>query len=434
MSINDMIAATPLGPILDRPVGEVIAGLGLPPLPQLPSLPPMPGLPPLPVIDVGQLVKPIVDLLGGFGTGDLSTAEFDPTTIFDGLSTVLETSMSMAQAAMKIGDQLWSGQASMSAIAKTEEAGVDGGRLATQGTGMSIDIQAAAGIVAAGVAALQAVLVATIGRITAAVALSGPAALPVAVSLAGAGLAEASAVVAATRAQLLAPTTHMTVNGAPVPVTGAPAVTAGSSPSPFAMAGTVLDALSPLVSTAGQVPSMVAAPLRQAMTAAGPAMRPAAYETTTTTAGGPAGGRGAETGRTMTAGGGTAPTGGGSGGGGVGVPAVPLGAARPSVPTMVGATEPAAFSPGSGVRTAAVASAPMPASMAPLAAAGAARGAGVSGDPHDIPDYLVTEDNGVRVVGMVPDVAPPVLGADAEAETEPGPDIRLQLGPDLPRS
>ena len=64
MSIQDMIDATPLGPILDRPVGEVLAGLGLPPIPQLPALPPMPGLPPLPTIDIGMLLKPITDLLG----------------------------------------------------------------------------------------------------------------------------------------------------------------------------------------------------------------------------------------------------------------------------------------------------------------------------------------------------------------------------------
>ncbi|WP_338836399.1 hypothetical protein [Gordonia polyisoprenivorans] len=430
MSVNDMIAATPLGPILDRPVGDVLAGLGLPPLPEFPPLPPLPGLPPLPVIDVGLLVKPITDLLGSFGTGDLSAADFDPTVIFQGLSTMLESSMSMAQAALKIADEVWGGQSAVSAAAKTGEASVNSGQLAVQGSGMSFDIQAAAGIVAAGVATLQAILAATIAKITAAVSFTGPAALPLAVSLAALGLSEATAAVAATRAQLLAPTTHMTVNGAPVAVTNAPTGAAGAAQSPFALAGTILDAVSPVVSTATEIPSMLTAPLQQVLAAGDTAVRPAAYVAPEDGGGGPSGPGGGPAGL------GAMPTGAGGagrGGGGAGGAAVtaPLGAARSGMP-VVGATEPASYTPASPARAVSGTTTPMPASMAPMAAAGAARGAGTSDDTHEVPDYLVTEDNGKQMVGGVADVAPAVLGADADPETPP--DIELRLGPAGPLS
>ncbi|MGC4933626.1 hypothetical protein ACLQ3C_08070 [Gordonia sp. DT30] len=427
MSVNDLIAATPLGPILDRPVGEVLAGLGLGPLPEFPPLPPLPGLPPLPVIDVGLLVKPITDLLGGFGTGELSTADFDPTMIFQGLSTVLDTSMSMAQGAMQIADELWSGQSTVSAVAKTGAASVNSGQLAVQGSGMSFDIQAAAGIVAAGLAVLQAILAATIAKITAAITLTGPAALPLTVSLAGLGLSEATAAVAATRAQLLAPTTHMAINGAPVPVTNAPTGTAGAGPSPFALAGTILEAMAPVVSAATEVPSMLTAPLQEMRAADGAAVRPAAYVAPDTGGSGPAGPGGGPAGLGMVGVG----AGVRGGGGGLGAVAAPLGSARPSVPVS-GATEPAGFTPGTSPRTATAAAAPMPASMAPVAAAGAARGAGTADEAYEVPDYLVTEGNGHHMVGVVSGVAPAVFGADPVAEVGPHTDIELRLAPPGP--
>ncbi|MGW0039064.1 hypothetical protein [Gordonia sp. NPDC003376] len=426
-----MIAATPLGPILDRPVADVLVGLGLPGLPEIPPLPPLPGLPPLPTVDLGLLVKPITDLLGGFGTGDLATADFDPTMVFDGLSTVLETSMTMAQSALELADTLWVGQSSIAAAAKTGEASVNSGQLSAQGTGISFDIQTAAGIVAAGLAAVQAILAATVGKMLAAVPLipSG-AGLPLVTGFAAEGLSEATAAVAVTRAQLLAPTTHMTVNGVPVPVTAAPtAATGAAAQSPFAVAATVLDAIAPMVSTATELPSMLVTPMTKML---------AADETTLVRPGDRA-----RTDDPDGAGGGP-PTGAGTvpvraaaggGGGSLGVAAgvtAPLGAARTPVPGGVGATEPASYTPGPSARGASVAATPVPASMAPVAAAGAARGLGGEGH-HEVPDYLVTEDNGRDLVGATPGVAPPVLGDDAtDAPPEPMPDIRLRLGPDGP--
>jgi hypothetical protein len=70
--------------------------------------------------------------------------------------------------------------------------------------------------------------------------------------------------------------------------------------------------------------------------------------------------------------------------------------------------------------------------MAPLAGAGAARGAGAGAgtEEHQVPDYLVTEDNGQRVVGEVPDVVPAVIGQeDDQPAASASPDIELRLGP-----
>jgi hypothetical protein len=67
--------------------------------------------------------------------------------------------------------------------------------------------------------------------------------------------------------------------------------------------------------------------------------------------------------------------------------------------------------------------------MAPMGAMGAGRGAGASDDQYDTADYLVTELNGTRIIGDIPDVAPAVLGEPQTEDKLPSPDVRLRLGP-----
>ncbi|GAC47346.1 hypothetical protein [Gordonia aichiensis] len=429
MSIQDMIDATPLGPILDRPVGDVLAGLGLPQIPQFPALPPMPGLPPLPTIDVGLLLQPITDLLGGFGTGDLSGAAIDPSMVFSGLSTVLDTAMSSAAEALSALDALWAGQASTGATTKTAQASVDSAALSTQGGVMSIDIQAAAGIVAAGLATVQGIIAATIGKI----AVLGPGLVTpigqsVAVGFAAEGLAEATAAVAVTRAQLLGPTTQMVVNGAPVNVTSPPTAATSAAQSSFALASSILGAVSPLVSTAAQLPSALLNPVSDMLGTEsitdGEAVRGEhLVGGDGPESSGPGGGSGDARVAAASAGG----LGAGGLGVGVGTGSVPLGAARPGMPAP-GATEPASLTPSQTTRTPAATTTPVPASMAPMMAAGAARGAGEAAEHHEIPDYLITEEHGQQVVGDSRTVAPSVIGAHTvEPEPAPTPDIELRL-------
>lgn len=428
MTVQEMIDASPLGPILDTSVADVLAGHGLPALPPMPPPgPPLPGLPPLPPIDITLLIKPLTDLLGGFGTGNLSGADFDPSAIFEGLSKVLQTSMSMGSGAVKALDKLWTGTASTAAVGKSAVATADTANVSTQGTGMSIDIQAAAGIVGAGLAAVQAIIAATIAKIAGTVPIiMTPPGQGLAVAFASEGLAEATTQVAVTRAQLLAPTAKMTANGAQVPVTSAP-TTAGATQSPFAVASAVLDGVSPAVSSASELPSMIASPVSGMLsaaradpmpgsTAAGLAGRP----------GGPGGGGAGGSGGKGRVGGG-----GGGGVGAVGAASTPL-APRPFMTPSVGMTEPAASGPTTTPRGAVTSTGAMPASMAPMAGAGAARGAGAGAgtEEHQVPDYLVTEDNGQRVVGEVPDVVPAVIGQeDDQPAASASPDIELRLGP-----
>lgn len=434
MSIRDMIDATPLGPILDRPVGEVLAGLGLPPIPQIPALPPMPGLPPLPTIDIGMLLKPMTDLLGGFGTGDLSGAPFDPSMIFSALSTVLDTAMSTATEALGVLDGLWTGAASLGAATKTAEASTNSAALSTQGGVMSIDIQAAAAIVAAGLATVQGIIAATLGKI----AILGPGlATPLgqgaAVGFATEGLAEATAAVAVTRAQLLGPTTQMIANGAPVKVTSPPtAATTSAAQSPFALAGSILEALTPLVGSATELPAALMSPVSEMLSVhpgddlavAHPAGVAGGGDPDLSGPGGVSGD--AAVAPAGLAGGGGAGVG-GMGIGGLGSAAAPLGAARSAMSAGHGLTEPASLTPSQPTRATVASTTPVPASMAPMMAAGAARGAAEATGQHEIPDFLVTEEHGQQVVGESPVVAPPVLGGQPTSADSPPPDIELRL-------
>ncbi|MXP20565.1 hypothetical protein GIY30_04225 [Gordonia sp. HNM0687] len=429
MTVQEMIDASPLGPILDTSVADVLAGHGLPAMPAMPPPgAPLPGLPPLPPLDITLLIKPLTDLLGGFGTGNLSGADFDPSAIFEGLSKVLQTSMSMGSGAVKALDKLWTGSASTAAVGKSAIATADTANVSTQGAGMSIDIQTAAGIVGAGLAAVQAIIAATIAKIAGTIPIiMTPPGQGLAVAFASEGLAEATTQVAVTRAQLLAPTAKMTANGAPVPVTSAP-TTAGAAQSPFAVASAVLDGVSPAVSSASELPSMIASPVSGMLSAArADAMPGSTAAGIAGRSGGPGGGGAGGSGGKGRVGGG----GGGGGVGGVGAASAPL-APRPFMSPSVGMTEPAASGPTQAPRGAVTSTGAMPASMAPMAGAGAARGAGVgsAGEEHQVPDYLVTEDNGQRVVGDVPDVVPAVIGHEDEQPAPPAsPDIELRLGP-----
>ncbi|WP_307797018.1 hypothetical protein [Williamsia soli] len=418
-TIRELVESSPLGPILDTPVSQVLADLGLPGLPELPAVPPLPGLPPLPPLDLSVLIKPITDLLGGFGTGDLGGGDIDPTMILEGLSQILEMSMGMGSSALKALDQVWTGQAAAATTVKGAQAGADTAALSTQGGVMSIDTQAAAAIVGTGLSLVQGIIAKTIGIIAAsAPILVTPPGQALALGVAAEGLAEATAVVTATRAQLLAPTSHMVMNGQPVPVTGAPA----AGPSPFSIASTVLDGVGkPMVTGVGKLGTMTSSAGGQLLKTHEAQLK-SAYDTKngelgTTVPAGLAGLAGA--GR----GGGGGGGGSGPGGGGPG----PL-SARTAPGLMSGPSPEGAGGPPNRTQSTVV-PAGMGGPMAPMGAMGAGRGAGASDDQHEAADYLVTELNGSRIIGEISDVAPAVIGETQAPDPAPSPDVRLRLGP-----
>lgn len=416
-TINDLLQASPLGPILDTPVSQVLKDLGIAGLPQLPPAPPMPGLPPLPPLDLDVLVKPLTDLLGGFGTGNLGGGDFDPTSILQGLSQILDLSMSMGSGALKALDQVWTGQAATATAAKSVQASADTAALSAQGTTMTADTQGAAAIVGTGLALVQGIIAKTVAIIAASAPfLVTPPGQAVALGAAADGLAEATAVVAATRAELLAPTGHMVVNGQPVPVTGAPM----AGPSPFSIAGTVLDSVGkPMVAGVGQLGGMAGPAGSQLLrtheaqlkkSATDPSMDPAR-----TMPAGLAGGLGG---------------GGGGGGGGLGPGGGgPSALSARTTPGLMSGAAPESVPATNNRNQSTVVPAAMGSPMAPMGAMGAGRGAGASDDQHETADYLVTELNGTQIIGDIPDVAPPVLGEVQTEDRESSPDVRLRLGP-----
>ena len=436
MSINDMVAATPLGPILDRPVSEVLAGLTLPTLPQVPEVPPLPGLPTLPTLDLSALLKPLTDLLGGFGTGNLATASVDPTALFTALSGVLDTAVSTSSGALKVASQVWDGQGSQAAIVKNVKVTADTTAVSKQGTTMSIDIQAAAAIVGTGLAQVEGIIAATVGKIGATLPIIvTPAGQGLALGFAVEGLSQAITVVTATRAQLLGPTANMNLNGLKVRVTNVPGI---KGVNPFSVAGSVVDTVTPVVGAVKQMPTNLTTPNTPTTTKTVPTTTtPAPVTTKQTTMREqvvPVSGNDPVV-RTASVDGlapvstglygnnGAAPTGSPS-------PQNPAGAYRPAMPTGAdpsAATAAAArnLAGGTGYGTG------TPMVTAPGSAGGRGSGDGSQGSAS----YLVSEDNGRRVVGDVAGTTPAVFGTDNEsgsAAQQPEPDIalRLNLAPD----
>ncbi|MFW0789004.1 hypothetical protein [Gordonia sp. CPCC 205333] len=421
LTIGQLVDATPLGKILDTPVSDVLAGLRLPPLPSLPTLPSIDGLPSLPPLNLDLILKPLTDLLNSFGTGNLSAAPVDPSKVLSSLSQMLESSLSMGSAALRALDGLWSGTAATSATAKTVKTGAETTAVATQGSGMSIDIGVAATIVAAGLATMQGIVVKTVGLLVSTLPLiTTPIGQGMALGFLTTGLAEGAAAVAATRAQLLGPTTHMGANGAPVKISGTPAST--GSTSPFAIAANLLDAVgTPMKSVTGTLTQLVSS---VTSTTGSPARK----KSTPTKAGD-------EADRPKTKGdnenrcsddkspASTHPAGiGGTGQLSAGaVPSAPL-SARPSTAAIV--TEPASVATTpTPVRAAAPTASAMPGVMAPMAASGFRSGSATSAP---VSDHLISQANGVRLLGAAEtDPVPAVLGYDMSQPVSADIDLSL---------
>ncbi|WP_194817362.1 hypothetical protein [Nocardia sp. XZ_19_385] len=243
-SVMGMLRESALGPMLDRPVNDVLKDMGLPQLPEIPLLPPMPGLPPLPVIDLSLLAKPLTDLAATFGTGQFpapaaaaapaadgepaaaqpSTAPVvDPTEVLSQVSSVVSTAVQLGSTALTMAMQLWQSQAAAEAADKGKEAQKDGGKIATQAAQESAGVAAAAGSVFTGGALMAGVIAKYMAQVAAAapfLSLPGGQAFLVAATIET--MAEATAVVAKTRTEVAAHSAEMTATGQKVPVTDAP--------------------------------------------------------------------------------------------------------------------------------------------------------------------------------------------------------------------
>ncbi|MFC8043063.1 hypothetical protein [Nocardia sp. NPDC057353] len=128
-------AAAPLPALPADPVGALLNGLALPALP-----------------GVDLLMKPILELLGSFGTGVLGA--FDPTAILSASSQAIETAMQVAKGSLTTVDQLWQGQAARNAQVAGQQAQNQGTETSTRGVDIAEITQRAAAVVQQGNAQL----------------------------------------------------------------------------------------------------------------------------------------------------------------------------------------------------------------------------------------------------------------------------------------
>ncbi|WP_067833207.1 hypothetical protein [Nocardia lijiangensis] len=247
-SVLDMLRQSAVGPMLDRPVNNVLADMGLPQLPEIPLLPPIPGLPPLPVIDLSLLAKPLTDLAATFGTGQFpaptpaaapaatgdpaaqpvgadpaAAPVIDPTEVLSQVSSVVSTVVQLGSTALTMAMQLWQSQAAAAAEEKGKEAQKDGGKIATQAAQESAGVASAATSVAIGGATMAAIIAKYMAQVAASAPfLSTPGGQAFLVASTVETMAEATATVAKTRGEMTVHSAEMTATGQKVPVTDAP--------------------------------------------------------------------------------------------------------------------------------------------------------------------------------------------------------------------
>ncbi|BDH58939.1 hypothetical protein [Tsukamurella sp. PLM1] len=436
--------------LLDRPVNEVLAALGLPPVPTAPSTPPqqelpaapkgVPEAPQVPGFDVAGLVKPMTDLLSTFGSG--SFGGLDPSAALSSASKALEQGVSTGMQAIGQLASVWQGPAATAATGKGLQAATGTGLAAEQGAELSTAVGEAATVVGTGEAELQAI----IDSFMSVIAALGPSLwLPpgqaAAVAAAEEHLAHATEVVARTKSELSALSAQVGAAGRKVPVASPPmtAATTAAQAAASVVPAVVSAATGAVTAIGGLATQSVTGAVKAAAgvaSSAGEALSGLAEQASGEEPDGAApdladGGADPAAAYVGAGAGGGSGAGGaiGGGSGGIAVTGAGLGAAALSQPNP---GTPAARTPvvEGGART-------IPASevlarsgmggMMPMGAAGAAGARATAAADHAVPDYLVTSDNGEQVLGDLPLVGPQVVGDATPAADERGPDVELRL-------
>ncbi|MEU7764897.1 hypothetical protein AB0B25_07215 [Nocardia sp. NPDC049190] len=415
-AVLDLLRQSAVGPMLDRPVNDVLKDMGLPPLPDISGLPPLPEFPPLPVLDLSLLAKPLTDLSSSFGSGQLPAApQLDPAQVLAQVSSVVQTAVVLGSSALQMVMQLWQGMAASAAAEKAGQVAADGTAVAGQSTATSAGVTAAAGTVFQG-AALMAAIVAKFMTSLAASApfLGTPGGQLFLVALTTETLAEATAVVAKTRGELTVHSAAMTQTGQKVPVTNAP-----KNVDPMQAVSQVMQLLGPLTqlaTTGGQALQAAQTSLNVPKSISDGEKDRERWKLGENGAGMPGIGAG--------------PIGVG-GGGAAGAPARQLASwsgVRAAGPLGVaGASMPAAEATSTTSTTAmrGVSSGP---SMMPMAGGAGAAGMARAGEQSvdGLRGELVTAQHGNEVVGSIEGASVPVVGAPEPLDSE-SPDKSLTL-------
>lgn len=396
---------------LNLPVQEILARLGLPPLPT----PPPPGeLPPgaaphdaapgtATPMDPMALIQPVTDALGTLGSGLFEGV--DPTQMFSDIAQAFQSTNGSLQQSLVPLQQDWQGVSGTSAARKSAAAITDGADIARQ----SEELRRSLMIATEEVAQARARLIAIIGEFQAKLAAIGPNIIfpwgwAAAIQAANEAAAMSAQVMTELQSSLTSEASNVTKAGSPVPITAAEQGAAAQD-----------GGLAPLMSAATQAMSAGTGAATKAVqagmqagsglaSAAGPA---AAIPTSAASSAKPLGGAG---------------SGGGGGGGGGGSPT--MASRSPAASPMIQPESTGASAQSMAARSAAagagVGGSPMMGG-APMAPHGARAG---SDGNYSSPSFLHTTDQGDEIVGDLGNVAPPVLG---ESDPHESPDVKLRI-------
>ncbi|MBL1075178.1 hypothetical protein JK358_12325 [Nocardia sp. 2] len=441
-TVLEALQASPVAPMLDMPVADVLSTVGLPQLPQLPtfSLPDLSGLqmPELPTIDLTTLIQPAVDLLSSFGTGTLDAlGDFDPSAILSGVADVLTSVITQSESSISKVSNTWIGDAANSAAQQSQQVVTDSVNVATQGQQQKVILLVAQGVVAQGYAEASAVIAKFIAQLTASITLlATPAGLPMLITTATQAIGEVAVIAAKTQAQLSVHTVEMISAGTKLMVAGAPI---GSNIAQ--LTNMVNAAIQPLTSVAPSVATQVLEKgatvvssgtevVSEAVTQGGNVISNLLSTDTTTddtttddtttddTTVTDDSGLTTVTDDTTDAGGGGGVVGTGvpATGGGTGSPASQLASRLPTESTGTGSGQSASRVKESSTTTTR-ASSPM---MSPMGAGAGAARAGDAGEAGAADRAnLVTAAHGDEVVGQIDGVSIPVVGAAEPIEDLP---------------
>lgn len=396
-----------LAEYLNRPVQEILAQLGLSPLPPIPAVPPD-----LPVeagpaaaapIDPGQLIKPVTDALGTLGTGMFES--LDPTAMFEGISQALTSSSADVSGALTNLAGVWEGASGTAAAAKTAAALDDGVQIDTQAAELRTSLMTAA----AAVKQAEARLIQIVGQFVATIIAIGPSIIfpwgwAAVIAAATEAVTAATETMTELQAQLSGESARVAAAGQPIEVTETPLASAlasqlaqGTSSSTGDGGSKLLSSLMDTATKAAQSGTQTATDLASQLGGMGGS---AAAVAPPVASAGAAAARAATT--AGAAGGGTG--GGGAGGvGGANTLAARTAPPMPAVSEEIGRTVPTSARPG----IPGAFGAPMMGG-APMAPMGA--GARMGGGDHSVPTFLHTTVHGEEIVGDLGTASPPVIG------------------------
>lgn len=218
--ILEALRSSPVGPVMDKPVDQILRDMGLPPLPLIPVPPEFP----VPTLDLAALVRPLTDLASTFGTGNFPSApEVDPVQVLSQVSSVMETATQVGASALQLAAGLWQGQGAEAAAVKQAQLGADSTAVGIQSAQTSLRVAEATGSVSRGAFTMTAIITKYLTSVAMAAPFLGTGAGQVFLAASTAEtMAEALACIAQTRGELGVHSAQLTATGAKVPVTDAP--------------------------------------------------------------------------------------------------------------------------------------------------------------------------------------------------------------------